>query len=172
MRGVPSPADPAPDSPAQGRPRASEFVFARLRYDSGDWDYNPKVAANNLQEFVAKARANPEKFNFATGGYGSAGHMAAESFKLEAGLKVPMVLYRGTAPAFNDLAGGHISGLLDPLVTSLPLVLGKKATALAIASDEARRVGRALLDVVERHRQHCLLHRRGCEEQPGGLFQL
>ncbi|MEO7273248.1 MAG: DUF4159 domain-containing protein [Vicinamibacterales bacterium] len=49
---MPSPADPAPDSPAQGRPRASEFVFARLRYDSGDWDYNPKVAANVLNSVV------------------------------------------------------------------------------------------------------------------------
>src|SRR5687767_15195485 len=37
---------------AQGRPRASEFVFARLRYDSGDWDYNPKVAANVLNAVV------------------------------------------------------------------------------------------------------------------------
>jgi hypothetical protein len=36
----------------QGRPRASEFVFARLRYDSGDWDYNPKVAANVLNSVV------------------------------------------------------------------------------------------------------------------------
>ncbi|HMD35015.1 MAG TPA: DUF4159 domain-containing protein [Vicinamibacterales bacterium] len=35
-----------------GRPRASEFVFARLRYDSGDWDYNPKVAANVLDSLV------------------------------------------------------------------------------------------------------------------------
>ena len=41
------------DTPAaQGRPRASEFVFARLRYDSGDWDYNPKVAANILNSIV------------------------------------------------------------------------------------------------------------------------
>ena len=40
------------ESPAQGRPRASEFVFARLRYDSGDWDYNPKVAANVLNSVV------------------------------------------------------------------------------------------------------------------------
>jgi hypothetical protein len=37
---------------AQGRPRGSEFVFARLRYDSGDWDYNPKVAANVLNSVV------------------------------------------------------------------------------------------------------------------------
>jgi Domain of unknown function (DUF4159) len=36
----------------QGRPRSSEFVFARLRYDSGDWDYNPKVAANVLNSVV------------------------------------------------------------------------------------------------------------------------
>ena len=41
-------AGPAP----QGRPRGSEFVFARLRYDSGDWDYNPKVAANILNSVV------------------------------------------------------------------------------------------------------------------------
>src|SRR3954454_21845164 len=35
-----------------GKPRASEFVFARLRYDSGDWDYNPKVAANVLDSVM------------------------------------------------------------------------------------------------------------------------
>ena len=35
-----------------GRPKASEFVFARLRYDSGDWDYDPKVAANVLNSLV------------------------------------------------------------------------------------------------------------------------
>jgi hypothetical protein len=43
--------DPAHPEP-QGRPRGSEFVFARLRYDSGDWDYNPKVAANVLNSVV------------------------------------------------------------------------------------------------------------------------
>src|SRR6187549_3381767 len=36
----------------QGKPRSSEFVFARLRYESGDWDYNPKVAANVLNSIV------------------------------------------------------------------------------------------------------------------------
>jgi hypothetical protein len=48
---------------AQGRPRASEFVFARLRYDSGDWDYNPKVAANILNSVVeyTNIRVYPEE---------------------------------------------------------------------------------------------------------------
>ena len=38
--------------PVRGKPRGHEFVFARLRYDSGDWDYNPKVAANILNSVV------------------------------------------------------------------------------------------------------------------------
>lgn len=48
---------------SQGRPRASEFVFARLRYDSGDWDYNPKVAANVLNSVVeyTSIRVFPEE---------------------------------------------------------------------------------------------------------------
>lgn len=47
----------------QGRPRGSEFVFARLRYDSGDWDYNPKVAANVLNSVVeyTNLRVFPEE---------------------------------------------------------------------------------------------------------------
>jgi hypothetical protein len=47
----------------QGRPRASEFVFARLRYDSGDWDYNPKVAANVLNSIIeyTSIRVFPEE---------------------------------------------------------------------------------------------------------------
>ena len=45
-------SEPATEPTLQGRPRASEFVFARLRYDSGDWDYNPKVAANILNSVV------------------------------------------------------------------------------------------------------------------------
>ena len=57
--------DSMPPGPAvdQGRPRASEFVFARLRYDSGDWDYNPKVAANVLNSIVeyTSIRVFPEE---------------------------------------------------------------------------------------------------------------
>ena len=54
---------PAGSEPGQGRPRASEFVFARLRYDSGDWDYNPKVAANVLNSVVeyTSIRVFPEE---------------------------------------------------------------------------------------------------------------
>jgi len=90
--------------------------------------------ADSVPDFIAVAREHPEKINFATGGYGSAGHMAAESFKLKANLNVPVVLYKGTGPAFSDLIGGHVSGIMDPMLTSLPLAKGGKVRALALAS--------------------------------------
>ena len=94
---------------------------------------HPSYGAN-LREFVERAQKNPEKYNLATGGYGSAGHLSAESFKLRTGLKIPVVLYKGTAPAFADLMGGQISGIFDPLVTSLPLAKGGKVQAMALAA--------------------------------------
>ena len=94
---------------------------------------HPSYGAN-LREFIDKAKASPDKYNLATGGYGSAGHLSAESFKLRAGLKIPVILYKGTAPAFADLMGGQISGIFDPLVTALPLAKGGKVQALALAA--------------------------------------
>jgi tripartite-type tricarboxylate transporter receptor subunit TctC len=94
---------------------------------------HPSVG-NSVPEFVAKAKAQPDKYNLATGGLGGAPHMAAEYFKIQAGLTIPVVLYRGTGPAFTDLIGGHISGMLDPLPTSLPLTQSGKTKAIAISS--------------------------------------
>ncbi len=93
---------------------------------------HPDVA-DSVQGFIAKAKADPSKYNFATGGYGSAGHVSAEAFKLKAGLNIPVLLYRGTAPVLTDLMGGHVSGLMDPLLTSLPLAKSGAVRALAIS---------------------------------------
>ena len=89
---------------------------------------------SSLREFIDQAKASPDKYNLATGGFGSAGHLSAESFKLRTGLKIPVILYKGTAPAFADLMGGQISGIFDPLVTALPLAKGGKVRALALAA--------------------------------------
>lgn len=90
----------------------------------------------SMQDFIADAKSHPDDYNFATGGYGSAGHLAAEYFKNRAGLKIPVVLYRGTAPAITDLLGGQVSAMLDPLLTSLPQAKGGGVHAVAITSDE------------------------------------
>lgn len=97
------------------------------------FDVNPSVA-NTVAGFVAKAKAYPEKYNMATGGFGSAGHLAAEDFKVRAGLSIPVILYKGTGPAFTDLVGGHVSAMLDPLSTSLPLANGGQVKAIGITS--------------------------------------
>ena len=61
---------------------------------------NPKVPANNVQELVKTLKADPQKYSFATTGFGSAGHLAAASFLHENGLsQIPIVLYRGGGPA-------------------------------------------------------------------------
>lgn len=90
------------------------------------------LQATSVKDFVAKAKAAPDKFNFAVGGFGAAGHLDVESFKHGAGMAVPTVLYKGTGPALVDLMGGQVSGMIDPLLTSLPPVKAGKLTALAI----------------------------------------
>jgi len=92
----------------------------------------PATQVATVQDFVARAKAEPEKFNFAVGGFGAAGHLAVESFKYRAGLKVPTILYKGTAPALVDLMGGQVSGMMDPLLSSLPPVKAGKLKALAV----------------------------------------
>ena len=121
-------ATPPPFDPLQG------FTFLALIAKGPLLFIVHPGVAGSVQEFITKAKANPAAMNFATGGFGSAGHMAAEAFKIEAGLSVPVVLYSGTGPAINDLIGGHISGLMDPLVTSLPLAQSGRARALALTN--------------------------------------
>ena len=96
---------------------------------------NPAVGAANVQEFIARARATPDKMNFATSGFGSAGYLATEFFRLRADLmNVPIILYKGTAPAMTDLLSGQVSMMMDPILSTLPQVRAGKLKALAIAA--------------------------------------
>lgn len=97
---------------------------------------HPSVPASNLREFFDLVRANPSRFNFATTGYGSAGHLCIELLKLRTGVKNEVVAYRGGGPALADLAAGNIHLLADPMLSSLPLVRGGRAKALAVTTRE------------------------------------
>ena len=63
---------------------------------------NPGVPAKNLAEFIAYAKANPGKINFASGGVGSSNQLAAELFKVMTGTNLVHVPYRGNAAAYTD----------------------------------------------------------------------
>jgi tripartite-type tricarboxylate transporter receptor subunit TctC len=87
----------------------------------------------SVRDFVARAKATPEKFNFGTGGFGAAGHLSAEYFKLRAGITgVPVVLYKGTAPALTDIIGGQLSAMMEPTLSAMNFVRAGKLRALAI----------------------------------------
>ena len=72
---------------------------------------NPLLAARNLSEFVALAKAQPGRINYASWGAGSTAHMAMELFRLRAGIEVTHVPYRGAAPAITDLIAGQVQAI-------------------------------------------------------------
>ena len=68
---------------------------------------HPSVPAKTVAEFIAYAKANPGKINFASGGIEGPSHLAGELFKAMAGVNLVHVPYRGGGPAVNDLLGGQ-----------------------------------------------------------------
>ena len=94
----------------------------------------PNVPANTLKEFFDLVRKDPNKFTFATSSFGSAGHLAIELLKRDAGVDTLVIAYKGASPALNDLMGGQIQLMVDPMLSSLPLAQAKSIKALAITS--------------------------------------
>jgi len=96
----------------------------------------PNVPANNLKEFFDLVRKDPDKYTFATSGFGSAGHLAIELLKRRAGVNALVITYKGAGPMLTDLMAGQIHLVADPMLSSLPLARNKSIKALAITSLE------------------------------------
>ena len=94
---------------------------------------HPGVPGDSARALVDTMKSDPSRFSFATGGFGAADHLASAYFLHEIGLgKVPIVLYKGGAPALQDLVGGQVSAKMDAIITALPLVKAGKLRALAV----------------------------------------
>jgi tripartite-type tricarboxylate transporter receptor subunit TctC len=95
---------------------------------------HPTLPVNTLAELIAYAKTNPGKVNYGSAGSGSITHLAGELLKVEAGIDVVHVPYKGAAPAVNDLLGGQVQmGIFDVPVL-LPHIRAGKLKALAITS--------------------------------------
>jgi tripartite-type tricarboxylate transporter receptor subunit TctC len=92
--------------------------------------------AKTAQEFMAYARANPGKLNYASQGPGTTSHLTAELFEDLAKTKLVHVPYKGTAPALNDLVAGHVDFIFMQLESAIKLHEGKKARILAVTTDK------------------------------------
>lgn len=95
---------------------------------------NPTVPAQDIKELIAYAKANPKKITFASMGTGTTGHLNGEMLRILANLDIQHVPYRGSAPALQDLLGGHVNIMFDNLPTALPLVKDGQLKAFAVTS--------------------------------------
>jgi len=94
----------------------------------------PAIPASNLKEFFALVRREPAKYTLATSSFGSAGHLAIELLKRDAGIDTLVVAYKGAGPALTDLMSGQVQLMADPMASSLPLAQSGMIKALAITS--------------------------------------
>jgi len=94
----------------------------------------PSLPVNSVAEFIAYARANPGKLNFASSGNGTSVHMSGELFKLMAGIDIVHVPYRGSAAAYPDLMSGKVHVLFDNLPGSIGFARAGQLKALGVTT--------------------------------------
>jgi tripartite-type tricarboxylate transporter receptor subunit TctC len=122
-------------------------ALQKLRYDPvADFEpvglvgYSPTLMVahahtpvKDVRDLVAQLKAKPDKYTYASAGNGTAPHFAAELFKLNAGVVMLGVPYKGSAPAISDTIGGQTQFMFPSLFTALPHVKSGKLKALAVA---------------------------------------
>jgi tripartite-type tricarboxylate transporter receptor subunit TctC len=96
---------------------------------------NPKLGVTTLQEFVKLAKSKPGALNFATAGAGSPGRLLMEALKIDAGIDVTMVPYKGTAIALGELVGGQVDAIFAAVPSVNTHYKAGRVRALAITSE-------------------------------------
>jgi len=97
-------------------------------------EVNPSLPAKTVPELIAYAKENPRKLNMASSGNGTVAHVAGELFKMQAGVAMVHVPYRGSPPALTDLVGGQVQVLFDPMLSSVEFIRSGKLHPLAVTT--------------------------------------
>ena len=98
----------------------------------------PGLPANTMQEWVALAKAKPGAMSYGSAGSGTAIHLAAELFRMQAGISMVHVPYKGTGPAITDLIAGQIQMMFAGTLSAAPHVKSGRIRALAVTSLKRR----------------------------------
>jgi tripartite-type tricarboxylate transporter receptor subunit TctC len=93
---------------------------------------NPEVPAATLKDFIALAKSQPGRLNFASAGSGSGMHLGTELLAYMAGISMVHIPYRGSGPALTDLVGGHVAVYLSSLAPAIGLLRAGKVRPLAV----------------------------------------
>jgi len=97
-------------------------------------EVHPSIPAKNVAEFIAYAKANPGKINWASSGSGTSVHLSGELFKSMTNIEMTHVPYRGSAPALTDLLAGTVHVMFDNMPSSLPHIQAGKLRALGVTT--------------------------------------
>lgn len=97
---------------------------------------HPSLGVSTVKELIEKAKAEPGAISYGSQGMGATSHLTTALLETMAGVKFNHVAYRGTAPAMNDLLGGHILFMFDNLASSLPQHQSGKLKILAVCTPE------------------------------------
>lgn len=100
---------------------------------------HPRLPVNNLQEFVAYAKARPGQVNYGSAGNGGISHLAPEMLKSATGLFLVHIPYRGSAPAFTDLMAGQVQFMAESIPQAAAYHRQGKVRAIAVTSRERNR---------------------------------
>jgi tripartite-type tricarboxylate transporter receptor subunit TctC len=95
---------------------------------------SPAKGWKTAQDLVAAAKAKPGSINYGSAGVGTATHLAAEKFRLSAGIEVVHIPYKGGAEALADVLGGRVDFYYCPISTALPLIADGRILALAVST--------------------------------------
>ncbi|MDB5808652.1 MAG: transporter substrate-binding protein [Betaproteobacteria bacterium] len=93
---------------------------------------HPALPVKNVTEFIALAKAKPAQLAYGTSGNGGSNHLAGESFRLAANIKLNAIPYKGSAPALTALLSGDVPVMFDTLITSIPLLKAGRLRALGV----------------------------------------
>ena len=97
---------------------------------------HPAVAAKNVGELVALAKANPGKLSFASSGRGQSVHMSGELFRFKTGIDIAHVPYKGTGPALIDVLAGQVNMIFSSLPSTMGYIRGGRLRALAVTGKQ------------------------------------
>ena len=110
---------------------------------------NPSLPVHSVEELIAYAKAHPGKLSFGSGSIGSAGHLAGELFKVDAGVDMVHVPYKGAAPAMQALLAGDTQLMFDNLASAMGQVKAGKLRALAVTTAERSKLAPDLQTMAE-----------------------
>ena len=127
----------------------SPALYRRLDYDPADFEpvgligstpnslvVNPSIPAKSVAEFISLAQSRPGKLNYGSAGIGTSPQLSMELFKMNAGIDILHIAYKGAGPAVADLVGGHVHAMFATVPSIIGAARAGRVRVLAVTSTQ------------------------------------